>query len=265
MSIIISTASPGLSNRIKNYVSLMRKYDTIKTNIYCDNYLFGGIDIATDDDMKKYLIIDAQNYVDNERWRLKVYDEDIEYLEDYKDIDCLYDKIPNYFRETYLPYFDNLKINQEIVEYVNDFTESWDNMVGVHIRSWYCSKHRFHSNDIFEEQIDKLNPEKFFFCSDNSDVQKYFVDKYGDKVVTYERQMFNHPHLAESGHHNDVQITTDAFIELLILSKCSTIIGTYDSTFDEVAWWMSGCKSKVIIPMPKNFDQKYHDSQFIRK
>lgn len=49
-------------------------------------------------------------------------------------------------------------------------------------------------------------------------------------------------------------------IELLILSKCSTIIGTYDSTFDEVAWWMSGCKSKVIIPTPKNFNQSYHDS-----
>ena len=91
------------------------------------------------------------------------------------------------------------------------------------------------------------------------------MNKYGDRVVTYERDIFNNPHLAESGHHEDIQITTDAFIELLILSKCSTIIGTYDSTFDEVAWWFSGCKSKVIIPTPTNFDQQYHDSQRPKK
>jgi hypothetical protein len=62
-----------------------------------------------------------------------------------------------------------------------------------------------------------------------------------------------------------MQITVDAFIELLILSKCSTIIGTYDSTFDEVAWWLSECKSKVIIPTPKNFDQNYHNLQRLKK
>ena len=77
--------------------------------------------------------------------------------------------------------------------------------------------------------------------------------------------MFNDPRLAESGHHDDIQITTDAFIELLILSKCATIIGTYDSTFDEVAWWMGGCRSKVIIPKPTNFDENYHQLQFIKK
>ena len=139
-------------------------------------------------------------------------------------------------------------------------------MVGVHVRSWYCSKKKFHSNEIFEEQIDKLSKhKKFFFCSDNLNVQKYFVDKYGDRVVTYKRQMFNDPRLAESGHHDDIQLTTDAFIELLILSKCDTIIGTYDSTFDEMAWWFGGCKSKVIIPKPINFDEEYHKLQFIKK
>ena len=139
-------------------------------------------------------------------------------------------------------------------------------MPGVHIRSWYCDKRRFHSNEIFEQEIDKLDPDqKFFFCSDNSDVQKHFIEKYGDRVVTYERQIFNDPRLAESGHHDDIQLTTDAFIELLILSKCSKIIGTYLSTFDEIAWWMGGCRSEVIIPRPLDFDQAYHDTQCIKK
>jgi len=46
---------------------------------------------------------------------------------------------------------------------------------------------------------------------------------------------------------------------LLILSKCATIVGTYASSFDEVAWWMSGCKSKVIIPTPINCEKEYND------
>ena len=56
-----------------------------------------------------------------------------------------------------------------------------------------------------------------------------------------------------------IQLTTDAFIELLMLSKCATIVGTYASSFDELAWWMSGCKSKVIIPTPINCDKEFQD------
>ena len=77
--------------------------------------------------------------------------------------------------------------------------------------------------------------------------------------------MFNDYRLAESGHHDDIQITTDAFIELLLLSKCDKIIGTYASSFDEVAWWMSGCKSKVIIPKPQKFDEHLHNLIYVKK
>jgi hypothetical protein len=94
------------------------------------------------------------------------------------------------------------------------------------------------------------------------------VDRYPDRVILYDRQIFNDPKLAESGHHDDIQLTTDAFIELLILSKCATIIGTYASSFDELAWWMSGCKSKVIIPKPINCEQElnnFNDLIYVKK
>ena len=245
----------GIANRIKNLMSAMSEHEHVCTIYDTLNYIFPSVD-KVESPINTY----------PENWRLHILPkENDEYNEEYQTIDLLYEKTPKYFIAKYLKIIEQLKINSDIVEYVNDFTKDWDNMVGVHIRSWYCAKNRFHSNHIFEEQIDKLNPKKFFFCSDNSDVQKHFLNKYGDRVVTYERDIFNNPHLAESGHHEDIQITTDAFIELLILSKCSTIIGTYDSTFDEVAWWFSGCKSKVIIPTPTNFDQQYHDSQRPKK
>ena len=253
MPTIINAASPGISNKIKSFISLMRKYDVVKTTKYSDSYLFNNIEYISDGDMERYPSIDNQKYMDEDMWRLKIYDEDIEYTNQYKTIDLLYENTPQYFIDTYLDILSNLEINSTISQYVSKFTDGWDDMVGLHIRSWYCSKQVFHSNEIFEEQIDKLpEDKKFFFCSDNSDVQKHFVDKYGDRVITYERRMFNDPMSAESGHHDDIQLTTDAFIELLILSKCATIIGTYARSFDEVAWWMSGCKSKVIIPTPIN-------------
>jgi len=253
--LVTTISHAGIANRIKNILSALAQYETVCTPYETINYIFPSI-------QKVDQVINP--YEDN--WRLYISPEEQRHTEKYETIDLLYEETPKYFIDKYLKIIDRLKINPEIVDYVNEFTEGWDNIVGIHIRSWYCQKRRFHSNEIFEEQIDKLDPnQKIFFCSDNADVQKYFIDKYGERVITYDRQLFNTPHLAESGHHDDIQITTDAFIELLILSKCSTIVGTYDSTFDEVAWWFSKCKSKVIIPTPKNFDQKYHDMQRLKK
>ena len=239
----------GIANRIKNLLSAISQHGDV--SILHDTISFIFPSLRKVDEVE-------QEYPED--WRLYVAPDEEKHIPDYKTIDLLYERTPEYFVKKYLNIIHKLKINSEIIEYVSVFTDTWDDMVGVHIRSWYCPKKVFHSNEIFENQIDKLpEDKKFFFCSDNSDVQQHFVDKYGDRVVTYERQMFNDPRLAESGHHDDIQLTTDAFIELLMLSKCATIVGTYASSFDELAWWMSGCKSKVIIPTPINCDKEFQD------
>ena len=240
----------GIANRIKNILSAMSEHEEVSTLSDPISYIFPSLPKVNDEIVNEY----------REDWRLLVTPEEEQYCDEYRTIDLLYEKTPEYFIDKYLKILGRLKINPEIVEYVSEFTEGWDNVVGVHIRSWYCAKKVFHSNEIFEQEMDRYPPnQKFFFCSDNSDVQKYFVDKYGDRVITYEREIFNYPQMAESGHHDDIQLTADAFIELLMLSKCDTIIGTYASSFDEVAWWMSGCKSKVIIPTPINCKKEYND------
>ena len=239
----------GIANRIKNLLSAISQHGDVSTLHDTISFIFPSL--------KKVEKVEEEYPED---WRLYVAPDEEKHIPDYKTIDLLYERTPEYFVKKYLNIIHKLKINSEIIEYVSESTDTWDDMVGVHIRSWYCPKKVFHSNEIFENQIDKLpEDKKFFFCSDNSDVQKHFVDKYGDRGVTYDRQIFNDPRLAESGHHDDIQLTTDAFIELLILSKCATIIGTYASSFDELAWWMSGCKSKVIIPTPINCDKEFQD------
>lgn len=258
MSTIINLATPGIGNRIKTYVSCMSEYETVKTCNWNDSYIFRGVQYIEDGDLEKYETIDG--------WILKVIPEEIDYIDEYTTIDHLYEKTPQYFIDKYLPLFKKLDINPEILEYVNDFTKDWDDMVGVHIRSWYCQRNKWHDNSIFENEIDKLDQnKKIFFCSDNSDVQKYFIEKYGDRIITYEREIYNHPHKAESGHNKDLQANVDAFIEMLLLSRCSTIIGTYISTFTECAWWFGDCKPNVIIPIPLNAPQKIHEETFLRK
>jgi len=239
----------GIANRIKNILSAMSEYD-VSTKHETINYLFPSIPLEEEP---------SRTYPED--WRLIVTPEEEKYCDTYKTIDLLYEKTPDYFIQKYLGILGKIKINPEIIEFVSEFVEGWDDdMVGVHIRSWYCPKKVFHSNEIFEKEIDKLpKDKKFFFCADNADVQQYFMWKYGDRVVFYDREVFNDPQLAESGHHDNIQLTTDALIELLILSKCATIIGTYLSSFDEVAWWMGGCRSKVIIPTPINCEKELND------
>ena len=88
-----------------------------------------------------------------------------QYIDDYKTIDLLYERTPEYFIKKYLRVIEQLKINPEIVDYVSEFVDSWDNMVGVHIRSWYCQRRKFHDNSIFEREIDRLpKDQKFFFA-----------------------------------------------------------------------------------------------------
>lgn len=268
MSTIIQCASPGIGNRIKAYVSLMRNYDCIKTCSHGDSYIFSGLSKVVDDDLQKYPVINSEEYINNEMWKLKVFPEEYQYIDKFNTIDCLYEKTPQYFIDTYLPLFDKLMINREIVDYVNNFTENWKDVLGVHVRSWYCSKHVLHSNSIFEDEIDKFDKDKkIFFCSDNSDVQSYFVEKYKDRIMTYDREIYNNSVQAESGHNTNLQTTIDAFIEMFILSKCTSIIGTFASSFDEIAWWLSGCKSNVIIPTPLNQEeyQKMYDLVFLKK
>jgi len=156
-----------------------------------------------------------------------------------------------------------LKINQDIQDYVNNFTENWDDVIGLHIRSWYCDRRRYHSNKLFEDAIDALDKDKkIFLCGDNDDVLKHFENRYGSRIITHPQERFNHPHKAESGLNPSFQTNVDAFIDLLCLSKCETIVGTYASTFTEVAWWFGKCKPKVIIPEPPNVDESFKNRIF---
>jgi hypothetical protein len=250
----------GLCNRIKTYMSLLCEYGRVNTQVYADSYIFPQIQYH-------------ENPVNEVcGWRLKVLPEEEKYIKNYKTIDFLYEKTPKYFIEKYLKSLDKIKINSDILEYVDDFVKNWDDdVIGVHIRTWHSDGPRmlWHDNSIFEVEIDKFPiDKKIFLCSDNPETIKYFLEKYSERIILHPQKLHDtflgqiHPY---DQYHNNIQLITDGFIDCLLLSKCKTIIGTWASTFTEVAWWLGRCESTVIIPKPKNVTQKDENDFFTLK
>lgn len=258
MSTAISLATPGLGNRIKTYITLMSKFDTVKTCRESDTLLFQNLEKANSDDVNSFPNFDG--------WRLEVSSNEESYIEKYKTIDFLYEKTPSYFIDKYLNVFSKLQINPEITSAVETFSQSWEDTIGLHVRSWYCQRNSWHDLSLFEEQINSLQKDsKIFLCTDNINVSEYFSSKYGDRIIKYPQTLYNNIAKAESGYNYDTVDNVNAFIDMLLLSKCSTIIGTFASSFTECAWWFSGCKSKVIIPSPPNVPQEFLNDVFLLK
>lgn len=260
MTTIVSLATPGMGNRIKTYVSAFARYDVVKTCKQSDTFIFNGLEFATHEDRQKYPNVDS--------WRLDVDSDEEKYIDGYKTIDLLYEKTPQYFIDKYLPCFKKLNINPDILNFVDKFTQEWNgNVVGLHVRTYYHPVvMQWYDINLFDDEISKLDPNiKIFFCCDNSDVHNRFIERYKDRLIIYDRERYNNAYQAESGFNDDIQINVDAFIEMLLLSRCSTIIGTYISTFTECAWWFGECKSKVIVPIPSKIPSTYIDDHFVKK
>ena len=83
----------------------------------------------------------------------------------------------------------------------------------------------------------------FFLATDSSNVQNYFLNhpSFKDKVIIYNRSS-----KLENSRSLPLGIQED-LIELYLLSKNKTIIGSFNSTFTEVAWWLGGCTKNITI------------------
>jgi hypothetical protein len=228
----------GLCNRVKTYMSCLTEYDSVSTQVYADSYIFPSVKYKENPEKRL------------SGWRLKVLPEEEKYIENYKTIDFLYEKTPEYFIEKYTGVLKKIEINREILDYANSFLEDWSEVIGVHVRSWWTDGNRskWHDINFFEKEIDKFDStKKIFLCSDNDQVIKYFVDKYGERIILHDQKIHKRKYNSLETYHENVQLIADAFIDCLLLSKCNTIIGTWGSTFTEVAWWLGGCNSKVIV------------------
>ena len=218
-------------------------------------------DISIEGSTKKYLISDTW------RWAFLKGEEITGYLPknkiknypEYKSmtapsqscpgIDFAFHNIKPEIRKEILKYLKKIKPIKEIEKRVSEFEKrnNIKNCIGIHIRQgdYLAGKDRIgfvSEESLFINRIKKLieiNPnERFFLCTDSEKTQEKFKELFGEKIIVFPKTNFD---------RLGVIFTQEGLIDLLLLSKTKRILGTYGSTFTEMAWWLGKCKPIVEI------------------
>lgn len=265
MSTFVVLRTAALGNRIKSYASHMARYDKILIEKPTDINLFENFELASPEDIQKYSHTGSV-------WRLLVDEDEQHYIKDLNTIDFLYEKTPQYFIDKYVPIFEKFKLKSDLRQVVDEITKDWDkeNMVGINIRSWLppidnSERTAWVDFEGFEREVQKLDPtQKFFFSSDNLEINNYYKIKYPNQIITLPRSVSI---IANDGSVDDVQQTKEAFLEMYLLSQCKKkIVCSFGSTFSEAAWWFGGCKAEVVTPtFWDKVPQYFYDDVFQKK
>lgn len=241
----------GFSNRIKNIVSCYRMSENVE--IMWDSVVSkhrNQIDISILDYFPNLVLTDTiEGKQTRIGWRLEVFDDDLpdNFEEDEniaksicssngKGIDFEYQRIPQKVKDSYVDCFKKLNINPKILELVDSFSqkEFETDTISVHIRSWFdCGqrKQMFYNIQKFFDIMDQYQYGKFFIAIDDQSILPEIKNRYGEnRIITY-------PYPNEY----------IGFVDQLLLSKNYELIASPTSTFSEVAWWFSECKSNVKV------------------
>jgi len=246
----------GLGNKIKNLVSCLRlghkKNISISPfNIPFIKYSQLGNGVGLNQDITTWRLElfedkEKQNYLKTKSKFIVFDTPDVYYIED--GIDCQYHNICDFIIEDFLNYFNLIYFDDLLLKEVNHLCKTYniDDKIGVHVRSWSDDYNRFkylHNLNLFIHEMEKES-KNFFLFTDKEEIYLQLKKIFKDKL--------NSIHIVGERHNSFNNLNTfNALKDLLLLSRCSKIIGTYQSTFTECAWWLGKCKQNVVIPKPE--------------
>jgi hypothetical protein len=164
---------------------------------------------------------------------------------DGRSIDLEYGRIPERLQRIYARHFGALSPLPAIRDRAAALgAELSADTVGVHVRRGdFRRPYRPAQNDAhFFAAMDAVlrdRPDaRFVLATDSSETERLFIDRYRARIVS-------HPKPTRA--RDQAEAIRDALVDLLLLARCGHIIGTYSSTFSEVAWWMGGCRARVTM------------------
>ena len=283
---IISANKGGLCNRLKNIISCKRyaEKDELNLEIYWElldknhalncrfNTLFKNNIVLSDDktiencDSKliahhnNNLLYSYHNLLilesDNIPKGFDTYDKkNAKYNRnrtDGRNIDFNYNKIPLEVKEKISKEFLSLELQDELSEKVEKFSKSFFNKdtISVHIRSWCRTAEESRHKTLFKNGISKFE-KKIKECKKNNPNANFYIASDSPLVVNYfksRKDVIIYPRISDlqTSRFNQEGIKEDV-IELYLLSKNNHIIGTHNSSFTEVAWYLAGCPKKIEI------------------
>jgi hypothetical protein len=165
--------------------------------------------------------------------------------DDGRSIDLEYDRIPERLQRIYARHFGALSPVPAIRDRVDALAAGLPtDAVGVHVRRGdFQRPYRPAQNDVqFFAAMDAVLRDRpgarFVLATDSEETERLFVERYRTRIV-------RHPKSTRA--RDQAEAICDALVDLLLLGRCPHLIGTYSSTFSEVAWWMGGCRARVTM------------------
>ena len=272
---ILAYNTGGISNRIKNIVSCFRvdsevyvywnnvtNYDHINYHLFICPYekLFSfPKEVRTVKNIEK-----GKQYPVYDKDKLIILDEDglphnfaqfdskcakpYRYTDEFnRNIDFEYERVPLNVRETFIQLFKKIRLNSDVQDRINKFYDEnmkGKNIVSVHIRSWNRENEEgrghLHNVDRFIEKMKSYENQYFFLSSDSTEViEKVRLEV--NNVIIFDRQTDR-----KSSRTNPDALVED-LIELYLLGKGNSLIGSHFSSYSEVAWYLMECPEVLIL------------------
>jgi hypothetical protein len=154
-------------------------------------------------------------------------------------IDLEYERIPQNVRAAYLPHFMRLQPRTEIVRRAQQSVSG--HFVAVHVRDgndWSAWGRGVPLENFFTAMDHRPPQTRFFVSAHTPRTVQMICDRYPGRIS----------HQADKVYAGDIpRRMQDALTDLLCLAGGTELIGTFGSTFSEMAWWFGGCRQKVEI------------------
>jgi hypothetical protein len=168
---------------------------------------------------------------------------------DARHIDLEYGRIPQHFRDVYLPLFRSIGVQPAIAARAAEWGARLDSdTIGVQIRTWRDDPRRYRKYHVpAVRRLAKLldaapAKSRFLVVSDADEVIGDLEARYGaERVLHFPRT------IRRGDSFRAADGTREDLIDMLLLARTRTLYASYLSTFSEVAWWLGGATANVAV------------------
>lgn len=118
-----------------------------------------------------------------------------------------------------------------ILDVIKSVTDHYsDNTIGLHIRRTDNVQAIAHNDissfeDCINKELESVSNTKFYLATDDIEVKKYLKEKYGDAIISLDLPL----------NRNTLDGMKGAVVDLWCLSRTKKIIGSFYSSYSEVA------------------------------
>ena len=132
-----------------------------------------------------------------------------------------------------------------LLKVIDSYTRGFDNVVGVHVRRTdnrasiqNSPTSRFIER--MEREVDADGSTRFFVATDSPEEEEHLRRAFPARIISYQKRSLD---------RKDPRAIQDALVDLWCLSRCRKLIGSYSSSFTEVAWQVNGIEHSIVSPV----------------